>query len=143
MRECGGHLSREKSDQIIRQVYNEIPSAGSNTDSESSSSGFLDTLMETTRSLIDKEVLSYDNNVINNYYISKLHSNNPVSSTRNKEDVVLEPCVVGERVCITRPKGVYDEYFYFCSGVTDDFKVLIPFIDYEHDYLKTLNIAPS
>lgn len=48
MRECEGHLSRAEFDQIIREVYGEIPSPSSNLDSESSSLGFLDTLMETT-----------------------------------------------------------------------------------------------
>lgn len=117
--------------------------SSSNTDSESSSSGFLDTPMEIAGSLIDKEVLSYDHNVIDDTYILKLHSNNLVSSTRNEENVVLEPCVVGERVCITRPKGVFDEYFYFYLGVIEDFKVRVPFIDFEFDLLKTLYISPS
>ena len=56
---------------------------------------------------------------------------------------MLEPCVVGERVRITRPKGVSDEYFYFYSGVIEDFKIRIPFTDFESDLLKTLNITPS
>lgn len=51
--------------------------------------------------------------------------------------------MAGERVCITRPKGVSDEYFYFYSGVIEDFKIYIPFTDFESDLLKTLNIAPS
>lgn len=106
MRECESHLSRVEFDQIIREVYGEVPSPSSKADSESSSSGFVDTLMETTRSLIDKELLSYNHNIIDDNHISKLRSNNQVSSTGNEEDVVLEPCVVGERVCITRPKGV-------------------------------------
>lgn len=99
--------------------------------------------MESTWSLIDKEVLSYDHNVIDENYISKLHSNNQVSSTGNEDDVVIEPYVVGEGVCITRPKGVPDEYFYFYSGVIVDFKIRIPFTDFESDLLKTLNVAPS
>lgn len=48
MRECEGHLSRAEFDQIIRKVYDEIPSSSSKIDSESSSSGFLNILMETT-----------------------------------------------------------------------------------------------
>lgn len=80
---------------------------------------------------------------IDDNYISKLLSNNPVSSTRNEEHVVLEPCMVGERVCITRPKRVSNEYFYFYSGVIKDFKVRIPFTNFEFGLLKTLNIAPS
>lgn len=56
---------------------------------------------------------------------------------------MLEPCVVGERVCITQPNGVSDEYFYFYLGVAEDFKIRIPFTEFEFDLLKTINIAPS
>lgn len=48
MRECESHLIRMDFDQIIREVCGEIPSHISNIDSESSSLGSLDTLMETT-----------------------------------------------------------------------------------------------
>lgn len=48
IKECEGHLSRVEFDQIIREVYGEILSPCSNTNLESSSSGFVDTLMETT-----------------------------------------------------------------------------------------------
>lgn len=140
---CESHLSRAKFNQIIRKFYGETPSSSSNTDSESLSSGFLDTLMETTWSLIDKEVLRYNHNIIDDSYILRLRSDIPVSSTGNKEDIVLEPYLVGERVYITRPKGVFDEYFYFYSEVIEDFKVCIPFTDFESDLLKTLNITPS
>lgn len=47
MRECEGYLSPTDFDRIIREVYGEIHSPISNTDSESSSSGFLGILMET------------------------------------------------------------------------------------------------
>lgn len=80
--------------------------------------------METTRSLLDKEVLIYNHNVIDDNDISKLYSNKQISSTKNEKDVMLESCVVGERVCITRSNGVSDEYFYFYSGVIEDFKIL-------------------
>lgn len=91
----------------------------------------------------DKEVLGYDHSIIDEGYISKLHSNNLVSSSGNEEDVILEPCVVGKRVCITRPKGLLEEYFYFYSGVIEDFKIHIPFTDFESDLLQTINITPS
>ena len=51
--------------------------------------------------------------------------------------------MIHERVCITRPRGVSEEYFYFYSGVIEDFKICIAFIDFESDILKTLNIAHS
>lgn len=143
MKECEGHLKQAEFDQIIREVYGYISSPHSKTESESSSSGSMDIFMEMARSLIEKEVLSYGHIVIGDNDISKLHSNKQISSTRNEEDVVLEPCVVGERVCITRQKGVSDEYFYFYSVVIENFKICIPFVDFESDLPKTLNIAPS
>lgn len=73
--------------------------------------------------MIDKEVLSYDYIVIDDNYILKLCSDNQVTSIENEDEVVLKPCVVGETVCITRPKGVPDEYFYFYSGIIEDFKI--------------------
>ena len=84
--------------------------------------------------MIAKEVLIYDHNIIDDNYISNLCSNNQVSSIGNEDDVVLEPCAVGERVCITQPKGVPDEYFYFYSGVIEEFT------DFESDLLKTQNV---
>lgn len=51
--------------------------------------------------------------------------------------------MVGERVCITRPRGVPEEYFYFYSEVIEDFKIHIPFTDFEYDLIKTLNIVLS
>lgn len=67
--------------------------------------------MEMAGPLINKEVLSYDNNVINENNISKLLSKKSISSSMNEEDIVLEPCVLGDRVGITRPNGVANEYF--------------------------------
>lgn len=61
----------------------------------------------------------------------------------NDKDDILEYCIKGERVCITRPRGVSDEYFNFYSRVIEDFKIRIPFSDFEYDLLKTLNITPS
>lgn len=99
--------------------------------------------MDTTRSLVDKEVLIYKHNIIDESYISKLRSNTSVSFTGNEEDIILEPRVTGEKVCTIRPKEVSGEYFYFYSGVIEEFKVHFPFTDFKSDLLITLNIAPS
>lgn len=56
MRECEGHLSQAEFDQIIIEFYGETPSFSSNIDSESSSSSFLDTLMEIIGSLLTKRL---------------------------------------------------------------------------------------
>lgn len=63
--------------------------------------------------MIDQEVLSYDHNIIDESYILSLRSTTLISSTGNEEDVMLESCVVDERVCIHRPKEVLEEYFIF------------------------------
>lgn len=141
MKECEGHLGHAKFDHILKEVYGNIPCRG--IDSDSSSSGSLGILMEMARSLIDKEVLSYDHNIIDGSDISKLCSTKQISSTENEKDVVMEPCVVGERVWITQPMGVSNKYFYFYLGVIEDFRIRIPFTDFESDLLKTLNVAPS
>lgn len=143
MKECEVHLGKVEFDQIIKEFYGDIFSLCSETDSESSSSGFMDIVMEMIGSFIDQEILSYDHNTIDDSDISKLWSNKKISSIKNEEDVVLEPCVDGERVCITWPKGVSVEYFYFYSGVIEDFKIRIPFIDFESNLFKTLNNTPS
>lgn len=114
MKECGGYLRQTKFNHIIKEVYGDIPC--NEADSDSSSSCSVGILMEMARSLIDREVLSYDHIIINDNDISKLRSTKQISSTGNEEDVVLGPCVVGEGVCITRPKGVSNKYFYFYSG---------------------------
>lgn len=97
-------------------------------------------LMEMMGSFIDKEVLSYNHNTLNENFISKIQFDRQISSTDNEEDVVQEPCVIGERVYITRPRGVSNKYFYFYLAVIEDFKIRIHFTDFESDLLKTLNI---
>lgn len=143
MRGCEGHLGKVVFDQIIKEIYGDISSPCSENDSKYLSLGFVAILMEMTWSLIDKEVLRYDHNTLDDNYISKLRSNKYISSTGNEEDILLEPCVICERVCITRPRGLSYEYFYFYSGVIEDFKICIPFTKFEFDLLKTLNITPS
>lgn len=56
---------------------------------------------------------------------------------------MLEPYVIGERVCITHPNGVSDEYFYFYLGVIEYFKICIPFTAFKYGLLQTLKISPS
>lgn len=44
---------------------------------------------------------------------------------------------------IVRPRGVKDEYFHLYVGVLDDFKIHLPFINFEYGMLRTINTAPS
>src|SRR4051812_24432340 len=75
--------------------------------------------------------------------IAKLHSLRNISSTGNEDDLVLEPCGPGERVCSLRPASSEDELFYFYPSVIETFDVRIPFSDFEVDVLKTMNATLS
>lgn len=55
--------------------------------------------------------------------IGKFCSNMNLSSIGNEEDMILEPCVDGERVCIYHPRGVLDELFYLHIGILEDLKI--------------------
>lgn len=44
---------------------------------------------------------------------------------------------------MAHPRGVKDEYFHFYVKVLEDFKIHLPFNDFEFDLLKTLNVAHS
>jgi hypothetical protein len=73
-----------------------------------------------------------------NFFWSKLD----ISATENEEDVVVTPCDVRESVCDQRMVGVMDEYFLMYMVVLDEFGVTIPFMAFEMDMLKLLNVAP-
>lgn len=139
---CRDTLTQVDFDHIVKEAKN-ISTSFSDYDSDSSSSGSsVKALMEIMESF-DQEVMSYDHSSINEVEIAKLRSLKNVSSTRNKDNVILEPCIPGERVCIACPRGVKEEYFHVYTGVLEDFNIHPPFIDFEFDILKTLNVAPS
>lgn len=136
-------LTQADFDRILKKAYDNISSSFSDSDSKSSSPGSsVEVLME-IRESFDKEVMSYDHNSNNEVEIVKLLSLKNFSSTGKEDDVILEPCIPGEHVCIARPRGVKDEYFHFYVGVLQDFNNHIPFTDFEYDLLRTLNTAPS
>lgn len=143
MRGCRDILSKVDFDYIVKEAYNDIFASFSDSDSDSSSSGSsIEVLMEIADSF-DQEVISYDHSSTDEVEIVKLLSLRNYSSTRNEYDVILEPCILGERVCIVSPSGVKDEYFYFYVSVLEDFKIHIPFSDFESNLLITIKIAPS
>jgi len=57
--------------------------------------------------------------------------------------MVVMPCGPGKKVCIQRPKGVKDEMYHMYVAVLEEFGANIPFISFEMDVLKFLNVAPS
>lgn len=97
--------------------------------------------MEITDSF-DEEVMSYDHSSNDNVEITKLPSLNNISSTGNEDDFILEPCLP-IRVCISHPKGVKDEFFHFYVGELEDFKIRLPFSDFEVVILKIINFPLS
>lgn len=46
----------------------------------------------------DQEVIIYDHCSLDEVEIAKLRSLKNVSATRNEDDVILEPCILGECV---------------------------------------------
>ena len=86
-------------------IYADIYASFRYSDSESSSSSFVEILMETSGSF-SEEVMGYDQSSMDEVEIVKLRSLRKVPSNRNEDDVVLEACIPGERVCMSRPKGV-------------------------------------
>lgn len=143
MRGCRDTLTQDDYDYIIREAYNDISASFRDSSSDSSSSGSsIEVLMEIMESF-DQEVTIYDHNSIDDVGITKLQYLKNISSTGNEDDVILEPCIPEERVCIARPRIAKDEYFHFYVGVLGDSNIHLPFIDFESDLLKTLNVAPS
>ena len=122
------------------KVYSDVLSSESDFDSDSP--GSVEILMETAAPF-DSEVMSHKKSIVDDIDITKVRSLRIISSTGSEDDVILEPCGPKERVCILRPKGVSEEFFYFYPSILEDFSVRIPFTDFEVDVLKTVNIAPS
>lgn len=91
----------------------------------------------------DQEVISYDHSSIDEVEIAKLRSLMNISSNGNEKDIVLESCIPGERVCVIHPRLVKEEYLHLYVGVLEDFKIHLPFTEFEFDLLKTLNTAHS
>ena len=87
----------------MNKVYSEVFT--SESDSDLNSSGSMEVLMEASGSF-SKEVMGYDQISIDEVEIAELLSLRKVSSNGNEDDVVLEACVPGDRVCMSRPKGV-------------------------------------
>ena len=114
----------------------------SDSDSDSDSSGSVELLME-TNNLLKGEALGFKQSVIKDVEIATLQSLWNVSSTGNEDGVILEPCETRENVCMSRPKGVNPEWFYFYVGVVEELNIQFPFTDFETDILRKMNVAPS
>lgn len=143
MRRCRDTLTQVNFDRIVKEAYNDISASFRGFDSDTSSSGpSVEVVMEIIESF-DQEVTSYDHNSIDEVEIAKLRSLKNISSIGNEDYVILEPCILGECVCIVRPRGAKDEHFHFYARVLEDFNIHLPLTNFEFDLLKTLNVAPS
>src|ERR1051325_6025452 len=114
----------------------------SDSDSDPNSPGSVELIMESNK-LLKREALGFNQSLIKDMEISTLRSLWNISSTGNEDDVILEPCETGENVCMSRPKGVNTEWFYFYVGVVEKLSIQFPFSDFEIDILRTMNVAPS
>lgn len=100
LRGCRDTLTQTNFDRIVNDAYIDITTSFNSYDSDSSlSSSSIEVLMEITKSF-DQEVMSYDQNCIDEVEISKLRTLRNVSSTGNEDVIILEPCIPGECVCI-------------------------------------------
>ncbi|CAI8614514.1 unnamed protein product [Vicia faba] len=140
MQEMRTALGVDEYARVMSKVYSEIFT--SESDSDPDSSGSVEVLMETSVSF-SGEVMGYDQISMNEVEIAKLRSLRKVSSIGNEDMWSWGACIPGKRVCMSRPNGVQDEWFYFYARVLEDMFIRIPFIDFEVDVLKTVNVAPS
>ena len=135
-------LGPEEYKRVMNEIYGDVVSSESNLISGSSSSGFVGASMATAISF-DSDVMNHKKSIFDDDEIKKLRSKKLISSTGSEEDVILESCIPGECVCLLRPQGVEDDFFYFYPGVLEDFNIQIPFSNFEAEVLETANIAPS
>lgn len=65
-----------------------------------------------------------------------------MSTTRDKSDVTLEPYVERERINLKITQVPRDEFFYIHIRVIYSLGVEIPFIVFEFEVFKTINVSP-
>jgi hypothetical protein len=75
--------------------------------------------------------------------VNNLRRECKVSSTGQKEDVIIDLCAIRERVYMWYPQGVSQEGFYMYSCVLADSGVRILFTGFKCEVLKTINMTPS
>lgn len=121
MESCKDHMRRVHFNQITHEVYRDLYEYFSDTNSDYGSSGSVEVLTEMGGSFIDAEVLKYKKSSVTREDIGKLRAKRDISSNGDEEDVVLELCVEGEVVCLFRPKGVDNVFFYFYLSLLDGF----------------------
>lgn len=75
--------------------------------------------------------------------ITRFRQNIRFSSTRHKEDVILEPCSEMKKANMDNFGGLSAPYFYLHLPAIHELGILIPFVPFEAYFLATTNFAPS
>lgn len=102
---------------------NKFPS-DNNTDLMSSSSGptkFTMVFFVSNQGFLCEEVVSIDSICHEDGWSQAFQLNLELSNTRNKVDVILDPCLSGEKICMRQPRGVsypkiYPTFFFLISS---------------------------
>ena len=142
--ECMREMSDVKGVTDLKRVTARVCAEvfTSESDSDPDSSGSVELIMETNR-LIKGEAVGFKRSLIQDEEIAALRSLWCISTTGDEDDVILESCEPGESVCMIRPQGAETEWFYFYTGVIEEFGIQFPLSDFETDILRTINLAPS
>lgn len=65
-----------------------------------------------------------------------------ISSSKNEDDVLLETCMKGKKICTRRPQEVEEEYFSMYTCFLSDIGMDIPLISFEDGIVRSISIAP-
>lgn len=90
-------------------------------------------------SLLYVVVVCLDSLFVTNKRVSFFRSKVDISYTIWEAEVIVEPCRLGEKVCLQCPQGVKMEMFHMYSFVFEDIGFKFPFTNFECDFLKALH----
>src|ERR1044072_4419384 len=111
------------TDRVCAEVFT------SESDFDPDSSGSVELIMETNR-LIKGEAVGFKRSLIQDEEIAALRSLWCISTTGDKNDLILESCEPEESFCMIRPQGPETEWFYFYTGVIEEFGIQFPLSDF-------------
>lgn len=134
-------LDQEFMEREVYGVAFDIASMNRNIDSISYCLGLVEIIMELPANSFSDEILSYELVCLNEPYVNNFQDQCELSNISDYCNIILEPCIPCEKVCMRRPPRVHDEDFYFYSGVIEDFGMGIPFTIFQTEILRPLNVS--
>lgn len=99
----------------------------SDTNTVSSSSSFVEVIIDPTGDPFKSVVLKIDLTCSSDFYIEVFRKYRCISNTDNEKEVILDLCVPREKVCLFRPSGSPNEFFYFYDDIMGVLRVRVPF----------------